>query len=160
MRGGSRSSRTLRWDAMDAAVRMTKRAARGRRSRVVLTPRRWRQVGDATSYRAGDGGKKARSPRRARRKPLKPLRREGRMIRVHLWRRHSCAFYFAHGATGAAGTRSSLRPHLERRCRGITRALAPRECGDLARRHCERSEAIQMSEHSQFWIASSLRSSQ
>src|SRR6185437_16263480 len=26
-----------------------------------------------------DGGKKARSPRRARRKPLKPLRREGRM---------------------------------------------------------------------------------
>ena len=92
MRGGSRSSRTLRWDAMDAAVRMTKRAACGRRSRVVLTSRRWRQVGDDISYRAGDGGKKARSPRRARRKPLKPLRGEGRMIRAHLWRLHSCAF--------------------------------------------------------------------
>src|SRR5260370_41407628 len=29
----------------------------------------------------GDGGKKARSPRRARRKPLNPLRRECRVIR-------------------------------------------------------------------------------
>jgi hypothetical protein len=38
-------------------------------SRVVLTPRRWRQVGGRNSV--GDGGKKARSPR-ARRKPLKP----------------------------------------------------------------------------------------
>jgi len=35
--------------------------------------------------RAGDGGKKARSPRRARRTPLKPLRREGRMIWLSLW---------------------------------------------------------------------------
>jgi hypothetical protein len=32
-----------------------------------------------------DGGKRARSPGRARHKPLKPLRREGRMIRHHLW---------------------------------------------------------------------------
>jgi hypothetical protein len=46
----------------------------GRRSRVVLTPRRWRQVGDDASHHADDGGKKARSPGRARRKPLKPLR--------------------------------------------------------------------------------------
>jgi hypothetical protein len=34
---------------------------------------------------AGDGGKRARSPGRARRKPLKPLRREGRVIPVNLW---------------------------------------------------------------------------
>jgi len=34
---------------------------------------------------AGDGGKRARSPGRARNKLLKPLRREGRMIRHHLW---------------------------------------------------------------------------
>ena len=34
---------------------------------------------------ANDGGKRARSPGRARNKPLKPLRREGRMIRHHLW---------------------------------------------------------------------------
>src|SRR6266403_3306217 len=53
-----------------------------RRSRVVLTPRRWRQVRGVKSAQpgldknisVGDGGKRARSPGRARRKPLKPLR--------------------------------------------------------------------------------------
>jgi hypothetical protein len=39
----------------------------GRRSRVVLTPRRWRQVGERNFI--DDGGKKARSPGRARNKP-------------------------------------------------------------------------------------------
>jgi hypothetical protein len=48
------------------------RLARGRRSRVVLTPRRWRQVGERNF--TDDGGKQARSPGRARRKPLKPSR--------------------------------------------------------------------------------------
>jgi hypothetical protein len=33
-----------RWDAVDAALRETNVAARGRRSRVVLAPRCWRQV--------------------------------------------------------------------------------------------------------------------
>src|ERR1700753_1472911 len=45
-----------------------------RQSRVVLTPRRWRQIGDDASHHADDGGKKARSPGRARRTPLKPSR--------------------------------------------------------------------------------------
>src|SRR3979490_484377 len=53
-----------------------------RRSRVVLTPRRWRQIRGGASAQPGldktssvdDGGKQARSPGRARRKPLKPLR--------------------------------------------------------------------------------------
>src|SRR3977135_3192008 len=54
-----------------------------RRSRVVLTPRRWRQVRGCCVGPTGlrqnvnplsDGGKRARSPGRARRKPLKPLR--------------------------------------------------------------------------------------
>ena len=79
-RGGSRSSRTrggMRWTLM---ARLTNGAERGRRSRVVLTPRRWRQVGGSNS--AGDGDKKARSPGRARRKPLKPLRGECRVIPV------------------------------------------------------------------------------
>src|ERR1700731_2952871 len=44
------------------------RKLRGRRSRVVLAPRRWRQVGG--KYPADDGGKKARSPGRARNKPV------------------------------------------------------------------------------------------
>jgi hypothetical protein len=34
---------------------------------------------------ADDGGKKARSPGRARKKPLKPLRGEGRVFPVNLW---------------------------------------------------------------------------
>src|SRR5216684_1591845 len=54
----------------------------GRQNRVVLTPRRWRQVRGVASARPGldktisadDGGKRARSPGRARHKLLKPLR--------------------------------------------------------------------------------------
>src|SRR5438270_1731251 len=44
----------------------------GRRSRVVLTPRRWRQASEKCL--ACDGDNQARSPGRSRRKPLKPLR--------------------------------------------------------------------------------------
>jgi hypothetical protein len=70
MRGVSRSSRTrggMRWTR---TAPMTNGAGRGRRSRVVLTPRRRCQA--CGRYPAGDGDKKARSPGRARRKPLKP----------------------------------------------------------------------------------------
>ena len=59
----------MRWTRM---ARLTSVPTCGRRSRVVLTPRRWRQVGGRDS--AGDGGKQARSPRRARSKLLKPSR--------------------------------------------------------------------------------------
>ena len=62
----------------------------GRRSRVVLTPRRWRQVGGVLSARPGSDKSlnpqatvsTSRSPGRARRKPLKPLRGECRVIPV------------------------------------------------------------------------------
>jgi hypothetical protein len=66
----------------------TNDACSGRRSRVVLTPRRWRQVlrrhvgptGRRQTFNPrDDGDKKARSPRRARSKPLKPLCRECRV---------------------------------------------------------------------------------
>jgi hypothetical protein len=66
----------MRWTQ---AALLTRARACGRRSRVVLTPRRWRQVGGSDS--AGDGGKQARSPGRARYKPLKPLRGECRVNR-------------------------------------------------------------------------------
>src|SRR5258708_38953240 len=59
----------MRWT--QAALKTTA-PSYGRRSRVVLTPRRRRQVGGSNS--AGDGDKQARSPGRARNKPLKPLR--------------------------------------------------------------------------------------
>ena len=48
------------------AVRRDERKRCGRRSRVVLTPRRWRQVCGKQNFSADDGGKKARSPGRAR----------------------------------------------------------------------------------------------
>jgi hypothetical protein len=57
---------------VDVAALLTNSAGCGRRSRVVLTPRRWRQVDGGNSI--GDGDNKARSPGRARNKPLKPLR--------------------------------------------------------------------------------------
>ena len=81
---GAYRDRHGRWvrDAMDAVVTQDERHQSGRRSRVVLAPRRWRQ---ATPYRCNDGGKRARSPGRARRKPLKPLRREGWAIPANLW---------------------------------------------------------------------------
>src|SRR5262249_32917520 len=71
----------------------------------------WHPDADAKSARrfADDGGKKARSPGRARRTPLKPSRRECRMIWLNLW----ClppAFLFAGGPWVAASTRHSLRP--------------------------------------------------
>src|SRR5262249_42725118 len=71
-------------DALAARTisRADERRRRGRRSRVVLTPRRWCQ---ACEMIASDGGKKARSPGRARRTPLKPSRRECRLFRLNLW---------------------------------------------------------------------------
>src|ERR1700721_4787642 len=59
----------MRWTR---AALLTRAPARGRRSRVVLTPRRRRQVGERDF--TGDGDKKARSPGRARNKLLTPSR--------------------------------------------------------------------------------------
>src|SRR5260221_2894132 len=59
---------------------------------------------------ANDGGKQARSPGRARRKPLKPLRRECRVFRGTCGDYTRVLPHFAHEAAGAAGTRLSLRP--------------------------------------------------
>jgi hypothetical protein len=84
------------------------RLIRGRRSRVVLTPRRWRQVGGSNS--ADDGDKKARSPGRARRKPLKPLRGECRAFSGVTVVTNARVYYTTRAAAGASGARHSLRP--------------------------------------------------
>ena len=68
---------------------------------MVLTPRRWRQVGERNF--TGDGGKQARSPGRARRKPLKPSRAgmpgdPGATVVTN-----SCAFYFCTRGCGCVG---------------------------------------------------------
>src|SRR5579872_3594693 len=70
---GRLADRHERWarDAMDACGARDECAVSGRRSRVVLTPRRWRQAGgdDPPAMVAIKPG----SPGRARRKPLKPF---------------------------------------------------------------------------------------
>jgi hypothetical protein len=96
----------MRWTRV---ARLTSALSCGRRSRVVLTPRRWRQVGGRDS--AGDGGKKARSPRRARNKLLKPSRAgmpgdPGELVVTNA----RVLTTFAHAATGATGTRHSPLP--------------------------------------------------
>jgi hypothetical protein len=83
----------------------TNDAGRGRRSRVVLTPRRWCQVLreaaaqpglDASLIRKATVARKPghRGDTRARRKPLKPLRREGRIASAEPV--CSCAFCYVH----------------------------------------------------------------
>jgi hypothetical protein len=138
------------WDAMDAVAPRTNGAFRGRRSRVVLTPRRRRQVGERNF--TDDGDKKARSPGRARNRLLKPSRAgmpgdPGATVVTN-----ARAFYTTRAAAGATGTRHSPRPPWAKGSAQLGR-LAPRDREGLSCRHCERSEAI----HSSFaaiWIAS------
>jgi hypothetical protein len=63
---------TTRWHGMRWTLlrRQDERRGSGRRSRVVLTSRRWRQVLEKLALLRDDGDKKARSPGRARNKPL------------------------------------------------------------------------------------------
>ena len=78
----------------------------------------------------GDGDKKARSPGRLRRKPLKPLRAgmpgdPGATVVTN-----ARAFYTTRAAAGATGTRHSPRPlgRIDFAKRG---RIASRECGDV-----------------------------
>ena len=89
-------------------------------------PRRWHQRGDDASHHAGDGGKKARSPGRARKKPLKPFAqgmpgKSGEPVVTT-----SCVF-LTRNCGCASGARHSLRPLiLEGRCFSKTRACERR----------------------------------
>src|SRR5882672_1143010 len=108
---------------------------------------------------ADNGGKQARSPGRARNKPLKPLRRECRVFR---W---TCGDYTrvlpTHCTRGCGCTAHPAFPapsvfEGEWLCARLRR-FAPRDanaCVDLAHRHCERSEAIHSFFLAALWIAS------
>jgi hypothetical protein len=165
-RGASRSSRVLGAECDGRGRALDETRERGRRSRVVLMPRRWHQLGDdvgalrgddashrtevlSPSHHTGDGGNKARSPGRARSKPLKPLRREGRMIRSHLWRLHPCAFLLRTGlrVRRAPGLPCALCIRGARASR-ITRTRQRRGKADVCfywRRREERSDEQQTS---------------
>jgi len=67
-------------DAVDVRAAQDDRSFRGRRSRVVLAPRRWSQA--SRDDREARVARKPGSPGRARRKPLKPLRGESRIAPV------------------------------------------------------------------------------
>jgi hypothetical protein len=83
--------RGMRWTL---SVRQTNALGSGRSSRVVLTPRRWRQAGRRcfASWPA-TVARKPGSPGRPRSKPLKPLRGECRNVSADLWWTCSCAFF-------------------------------------------------------------------
>jgi hypothetical protein len=99
--------------------RADERCCSVRRSRVVLTPRRWRQVRGVKSAQpgldknisAGRRWQRARSPGRARRKPLKPLRAgmpgdSGVLVVTRVRSTNKSA----HETAGALGIRRSPRP--------------------------------------------------
>jgi hypothetical protein len=114
----------------------------------------------ASSWRrkssAGDGGKKARSPGRARRKPLTPSRAgmpgdSGATVVTN-----ACVYYSTHAAAGASGTRHSPRPPFQggRFLQQLGR-IARRECGVVSCRHCEeRSDEVIHVAARKEWIAS------
>ena len=100
---------------------------------MVLTPRRWRQVLEKQLL-GGEGGNKARSPGRARRKPLKPSRAgmpgdPGATVVTN-----ARVFYSTRAAAGASGTRHSPLPTWGRRLHA--------QLGRIARRECERISKI------------------
>jgi hypothetical protein len=116
-----------RWDGMrwTQLVLKTRALACGRRSRVVLTPRRRRQVCGSNS--AGDGDKKARSPGRARSKPLKPLRAgmpgdPGATVVTN-----ACAFYHCTRGCGRNGRPAFPTPSLGRNVHAQLGRIALRE---------------------------------
>jgi len=112
-RGVSRSSRTLVRDAVDVGGALTNAPARGRRSRVVLTPRRWRQVLERLTFLRDDGDNKPghRGEHGISRKAIA----QGRPDCLRFTCMLVCVFllmHIAHETVGAARTRLSLRPHF------------------------------------------------
>src|SRR6185437_13544644 len=94
-------------DAVDAGCALDEGADCGRRSRVVLTPRRWRQA--SQKFLRGDGDNKARSPGSAK-ETVKTIVQGWPGVPVTCGDALACFLHFARGAAGALGTRHSPRP--------------------------------------------------
>jgi hypothetical protein len=92
-------------------ARGTNGEASVRRSRVVLTPRRWRQVLKKLTLLRDDGDNKARSPGKSSKETVKPSRRECRLIPVNLWR---LPVHFLHQPRVTSDTRHSPRLSFRR----------------------------------------------
>src|SRR5882724_11238218 len=118
-----------RRDAVDADGARDEGARCGRRSRVVLTPRCWRQV--SRSYPRGDGGKKAdhRGDHEGNRKTIARGMPGGPGVTVVT---NARAFYPTRAAAGASSARHSLRPPIGGRdLYGKTRAKRRGEIADV-----------------------------
>ena len=94
----------MRWTQ---AALLTRARTCGRRSRVVLTPRRWCQVGEGNS--ACDGVNKPITGESTK-ETVKPLRGECRVISGVTVVTNARALYPTRAAAGALGARHSLRP--------------------------------------------------
>jgi len=140
-------------DAVDAGSAFDEWRWRGRRSRVVLTPRRWRQV-------CGDCRRRwwQKSPvtKESTKETVKTIARgmpgvSGVTVVTTL----VCSFYFACEAAGALSARHSLRPLFRANDLYNSDALRRGKGGRLSRRHREErsDEAI----HSSLWRDGLLR---
>ena len=118
-RDASRSSRRvgrgMRWTLWRQAGSFPpdENAGSGRRSRVVLAPRPWRHVGGV--FRRQTGARKAASPGRARRKPLKPSRGESRCELAEPVVTNSCAFLYCTRGCGRGQRPAFPAPSAKRR---------------------------------------------
>ena len=109
---GALRDRHERWvrDAVDATLREDDAHRCGRRSRVVLTPRRWCRACRDDDL-AGDGGKKARFTGESTKETVKTTAQGMSVDATYLWWTYSCVFYFCTRGHGCGPrTRHSLRP--------------------------------------------------
>jgi hypothetical protein len=115
---------------MDEQALPDGRCLRGRRSRVGLTPRRWRQIGEIFSPMTGARKPDPRGEHEGNRKTIAQGMPDDGVVPVVT---NSCAFLLAREAAGARRTRHSLRPLcLEDVTGPATRVrFAPRECEAL-----------------------------
>ena len=137
MRGTYASSRTLRRDAVDAGARKDE-APRMRTAKPCGpdAPTLAFKLATILPYRADEGGKKARSPGRARSKPLKPLRRECRVDPASPVVTNSCVFVFYTRGCGCNGHPAFPAPLLRSPC-----ASPEVACALLLRAHLTNPDA-------------------
>jgi hypothetical protein len=98
LRGASRSSRTLRRDAVGVSMlqrglHADERRRCARSSRVVLIPRRWYHARDDASHHMGNGGQQARSTGENAKQPFQPLRGECRVFSAEPVVPAACIFF-------------------------------------------------------------------
>ena len=110
------------------------RCQSGRRSRVVLTPRRWCQVGGSNF--ADDGGKRARSPGSAK-KTVKTIARGMPGVSGVTVVTNARVYYPPRAAAGAPNARHSLRPlSFRAKLHAHLGRFASRECGGVPMECC------------------------